>query len=43
MGHKDVARWCLPGFQAITDRLSEHEWERLRMQEIINELYTLTA
>jgi alpha-amylase/alpha-mannosidase (GH57 family) len=42
LGNKDIARWCLPGFQAILNMMPEH-WEKWRMQQIINRLYDLTA
>lgn len=43
MGNKDIARWCLPGFQAITNLVPEHFGENWQMQLIINRLYDLTA
>lgn len=42
MGNRDVARWCLPGFQRIADQYSE-SWEKGRLQELINVMYSLTA
>lgn len=42
MGHKDVARWCLPGFQRIADHYPP-SWEKSRLQELINIMYSLTT
>jgi hypothetical protein len=42
MGHRDIARWCLPGFQRITDQYPE-SWEKGRLQELINNMYSLTS
>jgi len=42
MGNKSIARWCLPGFQRITDIFPE-SWEKTRLQELINTMYSLTT
>jgi alpha-amylase/alpha-mannosidase (GH57 family) len=43
MGQKDIARWCLPGFQEITNLVPKTYGENWQMQRIINRLYDLTA
>ena len=46
MGNKHVARWCLPGFQRIAHYIADRypdSWEKTRLQELIDTMYSLTT